>query len=252
MASGKLHIGTSGWSYAHWAKGRFYPKGLKPGEWLRFYARHFTTVELNASFYRLPREEIVTRWRETVGPRFRFAVKLWRRITHEKRLADCRDELARFFAVAGEFGPKRGPLLVQLPPYMGKDIDLLKGFLADLRSVISRSRWRITVEFRNPTWLCDAVYDLLDRQRVALCLADLERCPITEPNNADFVYIRRHGPGGQYRGCYASQHIADDAERILRWLANGRDVFVYFNNDVEGHALDNAAQLMDALRQKQR
>ncbi len=247
MKAGKCHIGTSGWCYSHWAKGRFYPKGLKQGDWLRFFAGHFSTVEINASFYRLPKVEMVSRWREVTGSRFRFAVKLWRRITHEKRLADCARELQDFLAVAAELGPKRGPLLVQLPPSMGRDLGLLERFLIDLKRTIGRARWKVTVEFRRTDWLCEPVYKLLDGYGVAVCLADLERCPITEPNDVGFVYIRRHGPGGRYRGCYAAEHTAADADRVRAWLAAGRDVYVYFNNDAEGYALDNARQLIAAL-----
>ena len=274
MSGGKCYIGTSGWSYAHWAKGRFYPKGLKQGEWLGFFSGQFSTVELNSSFYRLPRPEFVARWRTVTGGRFRFAVKLWRRITHVKRLVDCGSELSDFLAVGNEFGPKRGPLLVQLPPSLRKDVARLDEFLTVLKKAAGRTRrkvtaagaripsrtqtataripsrtqrWRVAVEFRNPDWLCDEVYDLLSRHKATLCLADLPRCPITEPNEAPFVYVRRHGPGGGYRGCYTSKHVAADASRVRAWLADDKDVYVYYNNDIGGHAVDNARQLMEAV-----
>ena len=247
MAGGRCYIGTSGWSYAHWAKGRFYPKGLKQGEWLGFFAERFGTVELNSSFYRVPKPEFIARWRTVTGGRFRFAVKLWRRITHEKRLVECGVELSSFLEVVGELKPKRGPLLVQLPPSLRKNVRRLDEFLATLKKAAGRVRWKVAVEFRHPDWLCDEVYELLTRHRAALCLADLPRCPITEPNDAPFVYVRRHGPGGGYRGCYAPEHIAADAERIRGWLRGGKDVFVYYNNDIGGHAVDNARQLIETV-----
>ena len=247
MAIGKCHVGTSGWSYAHWAKGRFYPKGMKPGQWLEFFARHFGTVEINSSFYRIPKTDYIKRWREVTGGRFRFAVKLWRRITHEKRLADCARELGDFFEVVGTLGPKRGPLLVQLPPSMQLDLDRLNEFLTELKKVMGGTRWRTALEFRNADWLSEETHVLLNRRGVALCLADMPRCPITEPNDVAFVYIRRHGPGGRYRGCYAPTHIAADARRIRGWMEAGKDVFVYYNNDIDGHAVDNARQLVEAL-----
>lgn len=243
MRCGRCYIGTSGWSYAHWAKGRFYPRGLKPGEWLRFYARHFATVEVNASFYRLPRPQIVERWRRVAGPGFRFAIKLWRRITHEKRLADCREALGDFFTAVAGMGPPRGPLLVQLPPSLRRDDERLAAFLTDLKQAARPARWKIAVEFRNTDWLCEQVYRLLDRHRVAVCLTDLPRCPITEPNDVAFIYMRRHGPGGGYRGCYSPGLIAADAGRIRNWTRAGRDVYVYYNNDMNGHAPDNARAL---------
>ena len=247
MPPGACHIGTSGWSYTHWAKGRFYPKGLKPGRWLAFFAKQFRTVEVNASFYRLPSPEMIARWVQMSGSRFRFAVKLWRRITHEKRLADCSRELGDFFAVVNALGSKRGPVLVQLPPTMRKDVGRLDSFLTEVKETTGRARWKVAVEFRHADWLCEEVRHLLDRHRAALCLADLPQCPITEPNHAAFVYMRRHGPGGGYRGCYTLRHVAADADRIRGWRQAGRQVFVYYNNDIDGHAVDNARQLISAV-----
>jgi len=209
MEVGRCYVGTSGWSYPHWAKGRFYPKGLKQGQWLGFFAQHFDTVEVNMTFYRLPKLAMLTRWREVTPSHFRFAVKLSRRITHEKRLADCAGELKTFFEVTAELGPKRGPLLVQLPPSLRMDIGLLDRFLSDLKDAAGESPWRVTVEFRREDWLAEPVYELLDRYDAALCLADMPGCPITKPNGASFIYVRRHGPGGRYHGCYSMDHIND-------------------------------------------
>lgn len=247
MAAAQLHVGTSGWCYAHWAQGRFYPKGLRQGEWLRFYAEQFSTVELNASFYRLPKTEMAARWREITGARFLFAVKLWRRITHDKKLEDCTDELRGFLAAVEPLGTKRGPLLVQLPPGMRCDAGRLDRFLEELGRQSTGHHWRVTVEFRNDTWLVDEVYGVLDRHKASVCLADMGRCPITRPNDVDFVYIRRHGPAGSYRGCYSLDELKHDARQIRRWLNTGRDVYVYFNNDAEANAVTNARELIDLL-----
>ena len=244
---GQLYVGTSGWSYQHWAGGRFYPKGLKPGDWLAFLAQHFTTVEINSTFYRLPKEATVERWRNVTGGRFRFAVKLWRMITHRKKLVDCEEHVRDFFGVARGFGAKRGPLLVQLPPSIHKDVPRVDAFLGELRKAMGRIRWRVAVEFRHPSWADADATALLDGHGAALCLADMPRCPFTEPGDVDFVYARRHGPGGGYSGCYADEHIADDARRIRGWLKSGKDVYVYYNNDIGGHAIDNARQLLAAF-----
>ena len=240
-------VGTSGWSYAHWARGRFYPKGLPPGRWLPFLAQHFNTVELNASFYRPPRQAYIQRWCQLTPSRFRFAVKLWRRITHEKRLADCANELRSFLDLFKPLARKRAPLLVQLPPSLRPDLDRLEPFLTELKRALGRSRWRVAVEFRNDAWRCDRVYRLLDDFGVALCLADMPRCPFTEPNDAAFVYIRRHGPAGGYRASYSDNQLAADADRIRNWLRAGRDVYIYFNNDIDGYAVDNATRLRELL-----
>lgn len=248
MAAARLHVGTSGWSYAHWGKGRFYPKGLRQGEWLKYYSGQFSTVEVNSSFYHLPRAEVVERWREVTGEGFLFAVKLWRRITHEKKLADCSEELSVFLAAVEGFGPKRGPLLIQLPPGMGCDVARLDAFLTELDRQTTGRRWRVTVEFRNESWLNDEVYEVLDRHGAALCLADMGRCPITRPNNAGFVYVRRHGPAGHTTD-YPLNDLKRDAKSIDGWLSAGREVWVYFNNDAEAHAVANARQLIELLNE---
>ncbi|MBI4579243.1 MAG: DUF72 domain-containing protein [Planctomycetes bacterium] len=247
MSAGRCYIGTSGWSYPHWGKGRFYPRGTKPGDYLAYYSREFGTVEINASFYQPPRPEMIDRWREATGSRFLFAIKLWRRITHERKLADCEQELRDFLSRVEAFGPKRGPLLIQLPPSLHRDDERLDGFLNAFKAVGGKARWRFAVEFRHPSWLATPVYALLDGHGAACVLADLARCPIVEPNDSPFFYVRRHGPGGAYRGCYSADHLAADADRIRAWLQSGRDVYVYFNNDIEGHAIDNARQLRERV-----
>jgi len=199
------------------------------------------------TFYRLSTAAMVTRWRSATTGDFRFAVKLWRRITHEKRLVDCAAPLAAFLDVAAELGPRAGPLLVQLPPSLRKDTRLLDRFLSELRQAGQAWAWRVAVEFRDPDWLTEPVYEVLDRHGAALCLADMPKCPITEPNNADFVYVRRHGPGGGYRGRYTTEHVRQDAERIRQWLGQNRDVYCYYNNDIDGHAVDNARQLKEMV-----
>lgn len=244
---GRAYIGTSGWSYGHWSKGRFYPVGLKSTDWLRFYAQFFNTVEINASFYRLPKPGVGAKWRETVPAEFRFAVKLWRWITHQRKLTNPADDLEKFFGFANELGEKRGPILVQLPPAWKRNLDRLDEFLIELRRAVADTPWLVAVEFRNQSWLSEETCDLLDRHGVALCLADMERCPTTRPNDAPLVYVRRHGPSGPYQGCYAPEHIQADAAEIRKWLDAGRDVYVYYNNDVGGHAVDNARQLIEQL-----
>jgi uncharacterized protein YecE (DUF72 family) len=181
---------------------------------------------------------------------FRFAVKLWRRITHERRLRGFEAELKSSLGVVGGFGAKRGPLLVQLPPALRRDDKLLEDFLSALRAAAGRRRWRVAVEFRSPDWLCDDVLALLDARDAALCLSDLPRCPSTEPNAASFVYVRRHGPTGRYRGRYTARHLAADTKRIDAWLATGRDVYVYYNNDIGGHAVDNARELRSRVSRR--
>lgn len=248
MPTPTVCIGTSGWNYSHW-KERFYPKGVKQADWLPYFARHFETAEVNNSFYRIPKRETIAQWSAQAPRRFRFAIKLWRGITHFKKLKNAREPLQNFFDVVGVLPSRqRGPLLVQLPPNQKVDVEKLDRFLDDVREVTAPSRWKVTVEFRHESWLCNEVYRLLDRQRAALCLHDMQgRAPVDEPNDASFVYVRRHGPGGSYAGRYAEKHIREEARRIRRWLKDGKSVFVYYNNDLEGYAVENALQLKEAL-----
>lgn len=247
MARGTCLVGTSGWSYPHWAKGRFYPRGLRQGEWLTYLATQFDTVEVNVSFYRLPSEALIAAWRAKTPTRFRMALKMWRRITHEKRLRGCDAEVRDFLAIGQLLGSRRGPLLIQLPPGLHRDDALLDAFLASLRGAMGRRRWEAAVEFRHASWLAPEVNALLDRHGVALVLSDHRSCEITEPNGVPLVYIRRHGTSGHCAGGYSDDELAADAARIRGWLGEGRTVCVYFNNDVGGHAVDNARTLRALL-----
>jgi len=245
----RAYIGTSGWNYRHW-RGRFYPQKLRQADWLPHFAARFDTVEVNNSFYRIPTPESVRDWAEQVPGRFRFAVKLWQGITHRKKLKDCRDRLERFFEpIAALPTEKRGPVLIQLPGNQGKDIEKLDAFLDDLKHATHPQRWKVAVEFRNPQWLCSEVYELLDRHHAAICLHDMKPADVTLPNDASIVYVRRHGPGGDYQGAYTDEQIENDAENIAHWTREGRTVFVYFNNDAEGNAVHDARRLQGVLGQ---
>lgn len=245
MAKGRAYVGTSGWSYDHWRDGVFYPPGLASTKWLAFLAERFDTVELNASFYRWPRDTTVKKWAETVPDGFRFGVKLWRGFTHYNRLEDPNESLPRFMALFEAMPPeKRGPLLVQLPPQMDVDAHRLDRFLAKLEPY----GWPTCVEFRNATWAEKGIVDILDRHGAALCVHDMKwAAPVEQPNAAPFVYVRRHGPGSKYSGTYSDERIAADAAAVRGWLAGGRDVYVYYNNDRKGNAVRDAARLKQAL-----
>ncbi len=144
-------------------------------------------------------------------------------------------------------GGRRGPVLVQLPSNQGKDVAKLDAFLEEFKAVTHPARWKMAVEFRNADWLCPETYHVLDRRRAALCLHDMPPAAVAEPNDAAFVYIRRHGPAGDYRHSYSDRALREDAQRIRRWLEEGRMVFAYFNNDAEACAVGNARQLKEEL-----
>lgn len=241
------HIGTSGWNYKHWTGGRFYPPKLAPRKWLAYYADRYDTVEINNSFYRVPKPETMAAWAAAVPKGFLFATKIWRGITHYRKLKECSDLLEKFFAFANQLGAEhRAPLLLQLPPNLAKNLERLDAFLDEYEAAIGRRRWQLAVEFRHASWITPESYKLCDRRRVAVALADQQRCLITDPNDMPFVYIRRH-VGAGHDGRYTPAQIAEDAARIGVWLRQGRTVFVYYNNDWGGHAIDNAVQLREAL-----
>jgi uncharacterized protein YecE (DUF72 family) len=229
-----LRVGTSGYQYKHWRQ-VFYPKGLPVSRWFEHYARHFDTVELNSTFYRLPEAATFAAWRSQAPRGFCYAVKFSRYGSHLRRLLGPEALLERFFERAAALGRTLGPILVQLPPNWRCDAERLRAFLA-----AAPRRYRWAVEFRDPRWLCEEVYEVLRRHRAALCLHDMipdHPAVLT----TDWTYIRYHGE--RYGGCYSPRHLAGQAGRIRGYLADGRDVFAYFNNDAQGYAVANALDL---------
>jgi uncharacterized protein YecE (DUF72 family) len=233
----QLRIGTSGYQYRHW-RGILYPEGLAQARWLPRYAALFDTVEMNATFYRLPTPEAVDGWRDRVGPGFTFAVKGSRYLTHMKRLLDAGEGLARFVGPILRFGPKLGPVLWQLPPQMRPDLPRLDRFLSALPRGV-----RHAVEFRDPLWYQEDTCDLLDLHGAAFCEHDhVDRRP---PRlTGGWRYLRFHGTTGRYTGRYGPAALRTVADDLLAWRAGGRDAFVYFNNDLGGHAIRDALDLL--------
>jgi uncharacterized protein YecE (DUF72 family) len=235
-------IGCSGFSYKHW-KRVFYPEDLPERQWLEHYSRSFSSVELNVTFYHLPAASSFQAWYRSTPPRFVFAVKGSRYITHVKRLLDPVEALSRFFNGALLLREKLRVVLWQFPPAFKLNLDRFSAFLELLRPYPVRH----TFEFRNETWLVPSVVDLCRVHKVSLCMADSPKFIDDLPATADFVYIRRHGQTGHYDGRYSKAQLARDAERIKSHLKEGREVFMYFNNDSHGYAPLNARELGDML-----
>ncbi len=234
------HIGTSGWHYDDWRQ-RFYPPKLPRADWLGFYAERFDTVELNNSFYRLPSEKAFGNWRDSTPAGFCFAVKASRYITHVKRLKDAEEPVEKFMERAEILGDKLGPMLYQLPPNMHRDDERLEGFLKILPGKI-----KSVVEFRHDSWLKEEVFDILRGYGAGLCVFDMPllRCPLAA--TAGFAYIRFHGSEGLYSSSYYSdEEMAEWAGRLAALAVN--DMYIYFNNDVSGYALDNAGTIRRLL-----
>jgi uncharacterized protein YecE (DUF72 family) len=237
---GSIHIGTSGWNYKHWI-GRFYPQGLPQAELLSFYAKYFDTVEVNNSFYQLPKLHTFTNWRKTVPADFRFAVKASRFITHMKKLKAPRTSSQKLFTRIERLRGTLGPILFQLPPHWRCDEDRLARYLDSLSAT-----HQYAFEFRDSSWLTESVYALLKQHNVAFCIHDFRGTQTPSEITADFTYIRMHGPHkAAYSGSYSAEALQRWAQDIKDWRKHLKDIYVYFNNDVEGHAVTNALQLRE-------
>ncbi len=235
-------VGTSGWSYGSW-RGCFYPQELKPAAWLRHYARFLHSVELNASFYRLPQEQTLRGWVDKTPDDFLFSVKAWRAITHFRRLADCQSHLRDMFARLELLAGKCGPVLFQLPPRFAADLPRLDAFLAQLPA-----GHRYAFEFRDPGWHTAATYDALTRHNAAFCPFELAELTGPRVVTADFTYVRLHGRQARYRGAYGEAALAEWADWLRGLLGDGRDVHVYFDNtDEADHAVRDAQRLAAML-----
>jgi len=238
----KLHIGTSGWHYKHWI-GSFYPESIQTKEMLSFYARHFDTVEINNTFYRLPAPKTFDSWRENSPRDFHFVVKASRFITHMKKLKDPKSSIAKFFLGVERLERKLGPILFQLPPRWELNLERLEEFLIALPKA-----HRYVFEFRDESWLAPQVFALLREHNAAFCIHDLGRMKIPLEITADFTYIRFHGPGeAKYKGSYPDKALQEWARRISGWRSELSGIYVYFNNDVGGWAVKNAAELKQLL-----
>ena len=233
-----VRIGCSGWNYAHWRE-VVYPTGLPPARWLEHYATLFDTVEVNATFYRLPKRDSVARWVEQTPPDFVFAVKASRYLTHLKRLTDLGQGVERFYERIEPLvrSPKLGPVLWQLPANFHRDDDRLARALAALPD------GRHCFEFRHESWFVPEVYEILRRHAAALVVGDHPERPFQAHElTADWTFIRFHYGHRGRKGNYSERELEDWAQRIEDWRRRV-EVFAYFNNDWHGYAVRNGLWL---------
>ena len=236
-------IGTSGWQYRDW-RGRFYPQRLAQRLWLEHYCRYFETVESNAAFYRLPELDTFVSWRERTPPGFRWAVKASRYLTHIKRLREPAEPVARLMGRAEGLGPKLDAVLLQLPPTLQADPDLLRECLAQFPPGT-----RVAVEPRHVSWWTDDVRALLERYGAALCWADRDERPIAPLwRTADWTYLRFHTGAAQPWPRYRPETLQLWAERLAATWTDDEDAYVYFNNDPGGAAVVDAVVFAQAVR----
>jgi uncharacterized protein YecE (DUF72 family) len=245
----EARAGISGWRYAPW-RGDFYPAGLPQRVELEYASTKLRTIEINGSFYSLQRESSWRLWRDTVPDDFVFSVKGGRYITHMLKLKNAEKPLERFFAQGVfDLGPKLGPILWQLPPVMQFDPDVVDSFLRLLpRAAPSGVRLRHAVEVRNSTFESPDFLALLDAHGVASVIADTAGTfPVIEHVSSDLVYIRLHGDTELYASGYDAPALDHWAERVRGWRDEGRDVFVYFDNDMKVRAPYDAMGLAARL-----
>ena len=239
-----VRIGCSGWNYASW-KQEFYG-GLPARLWLEHYAKHFDTVEVNNTFYRLPNRAAVANWERTAPPGFLFTIKASRYLTHIKRLTELDTGLVRFYErIAPLLGSaKMGPILWQLPPTFKRDDDRLANALARL----DRTKERHCIEFRHASWFAEDVYALLREHGVALVIGDRPEVHSFQTHvfTADWTFVRFHYGSRGLRGNYSETELQEWAARFAEWR-NEVDILAYFNNDWEVFAIRNALRLKQLL-----
>jgi len=241
--AGKAHIGTSGWNYKSWRDGFYGDTPQK--EWLRFCAERFTSIEVNGTFYRLQEKSTFKKWRDQTPDGFSFAIKGHRYVTHNKKLLDAEEPVIRCRDSASPLGKRLAAVVWQLPAFLKKDIERLEKFVRVLR------HWETTrhaIEFRHKTWFDDEVADILREHGVAVCMSDAPDWPLWDAVTTDLVYIRLHGHTRKYASSYSKPALKRWATRIQDWLKQNRAVHVYFDNDAEGAAPQNALTLLEILR----
>jgi len=256
MKPGELYVGTSGWVYSDW-QGIFYPEDLPSKNKLKYFSNYFKTTEINYSFYHLPRPSSYQNWYNQTPEDFIFAVKASRFITHTclagrqvKRLQEVKEAWKQFLENAFYLKEKLGPILFQFPPSFRIDLKRLESFL----KILSKN-YRYAFEFRHKSWCgpkgklstsCGVnkkVYNLLKKYNVAWVIADSPSYPKAEAITADFIYIRMHGSQVLFASKYTKNELSSLAQKIKKYLKQGLDVYVYFNNDFHGYAIENAKEL---------
>lgn len=264
-----VRIGISGWRYGPW-KGKFYPSSLSSKDELFFVSKNLNSLEINGSFYSLQSPKNYRNWRDSTSESFIFSVKGSRYITHQKRLKDVKTPLANFFSSGVlELKNKLGPFLWQFPPNMKLDLERFEAFFKLLpkdanaacalakkhdekttgrasMKVDENFKIRHAVEIRNETFLNEDFYKLLTEHNIALVMSDAgDKWPYVEKLTADFVYVRLHGNKKIYESGYSYQALTAWKKKIFQWESEGKDVFVYFDNDVKVYAPFNAMYLLE-------
>lgn len=243
-----IHIGTSGWSYKHW-KEIFYPKNIKPNEWLSFYADKFSVTEINSSFYHLPLKTTVEGWVNKVPSTFLFCPKMSRYLTHFKKLKEPEETLERFFEVFEPMQKKMGPVLIQLPPSLKFDYDTAENLYIILKK--NYHQYQFAMEVRHETWMAEESLTLLAKYDIAFVISQSGKgFPYAETVTAKNIYVRFHGPEQLYASGYSDEQLEKFATLFKQWKKDEHVIWAFFNNDVFAHALHNAETLKAMINEK--
>jgi uncharacterized protein YecE (DUF72 family) len=243
--TGIFRAGTSGLVLAEPNK-KAYPAEYQTKSRLTYYASTFNSIEINSSFYKVPRGNTYKKWSEDVPDDFQFTVKLWRGVTHEKDFSER--DLQSFMDAVDNLGKKKGCLLIQFPAQTGLDIPGFNRLLESVAKLDSGQSWRMAIEFRHEKWYNKNVFGILDEHNASLVLHDMPKSIPPEINEkAPFIYLRFHGEKGDYRGSYGDRYLEERAIEIQSWLNQGKDVYVYFNNTI-GDAPVNLMKLQELVR----
>lgn len=239
---GQIFLGTSGWTYDHW-KGIVYPDSIARKQWFEYYCTLFPTVEINASFYRIPTRTVTESWARRSPEHFRFSVKVSRLITHVKKIKNCDREIEWFFSVFEPLEKKIALYLVQLPPNLNCD----PGRLHDFIRLLPQNK-KYAFEFRNTTWYNDEIVDLLRETECTFCIHDMGELKSARITTSGLTYVRFHGFDTQYGGDYSDQTLTEWAHWMQYQAARGISVYGYFNNDIGGFAVKNCRTLQQIIR----
>lgn len=244
MSDSTIYVGTSGWYYDHW-EGILYPVGLAKSKRFEVYIQNFNAVEINATYYRLPSTAMAEGWLRKAPEKFRYAVKAHKDITHRHRLKNANESLQRFLQAISPLKEKLGVILFQLPPSLKKDSDLLKDFL-----ILLPPSPATCFEFRHSSWECDETYEILHQEGKGHVVVSKKDYPFIEQHTADFAYYRLHGPEQFCASSYSDEWLSLLSNRLLLLAEKGITSYVFFNNDIGGHAVHNARRLHEFLKNR--
>ncbi len=235
----QYYLGCSGFYYNHW-KNIFYPEGLSKTKWLRYYAQHFNTLEVNSTFYRFPKGTMLQKWFHETPENFRFSIKVNRLITHSRKFHETQDYTDRFYKAAKVLGKKLSCILFQLPPFLQKNMALLEKIALQVDQSVTN-----VLEFRHESWWDKEVYGFMDKNGLVFCSVSASELPEDLVKTTNIIYLRFHGKNGWYKHFYPDNELEEWGNKIKK--INADQVFCYFNNDYNANAVNNCLMLKNFL-----